>query len=88
MRLHGMDEEEFAKTMHDLISNLSSDTDNSKLLLDSLKEWGRHLAPDRAADRATNETPVTVQVVHNIPRPVRESPAQDPPADNVESAGG
>jgi len=82
-----MDEEEFAKTMHSLISNLSTDGDNSKLLLDGLKEWGRHLAPDRSADRAAGETPVTVQVVHNIPRPVHESPAQDPAADNVESAG-
>jgi hypothetical protein len=87
MRLHNLDEEQFAKKMHGLISTLSSGKKGSKLLLDSLKEWGRHLAPDRSADRAASETPVTVQLVHHIPRPVHEAPAQDPATEKIESAG-
>jgi hypothetical protein len=52
MRLHGMDEEEFAKTVHSLISNLSSDGDNSKPLLDGLKEWGGDILLRTAAQIA------------------------------------
>jgi hypothetical protein len=87
MRLHGMDEEQFAKTMHRLIRKVSSSNGGAKLLLDGLKEWGRHLAPDRGGDRPSSEAPVTVQLVHHIPRPVRETPAQNSPAGIVEIPG-
>ena len=87
MRVHGMDEEKFAKKMRGLVNKLSKPNGSSKLLLDALKEWGRQFAPDRAADRAASETPVTVQLVHHIPRPVRDVPAPNPPADRIESAG-
>lgn len=87
MRLHNLDEEQFAKRLHGLICTLSKDKDNSKLFLDGLKEWARHLAPDRSADRVSSEMPVAIQVVHNIPRPIREAPAQNPTPDKVESAG-
>lgn len=88
MRLHGMDEEQFAKQMRGFINKLSKQSGSSKLFLDGLKEWGRHLVPDRSADRVLSETPVTVQLVHQIPRPVREAPVQDPSALTHEESGG
>jgi len=87
MRLHGMDEERFAKKMRGLVNKLSKPNGSTKLLLDALKEWVRHFPSDRADDRASKETPVTVQLVYHIPRPVREAPAQVPPAITVEEAG-
>ena len=86
MRLHGMDEEKFAKKMRGFINKLSGESRNSKLFLDGLKEWGRHLAPDRASDRTASEAPVTIQLVHHVPRPIREAPAQESPAIKLEQA--
>lgn len=84
MRLHGMDEEKFAKKMRGLIAKLSRPKSSPKLLLDGIKEWGRHLAPDRTTDRGASETPVTVHLVHNVARPERVTPGQDSPEETRE----
>jgi hypothetical protein len=87
MRVCGMDEAKFARIMRRLINKLSKSDGSVKILLDGIKEWGRHLAPDRAAERGASETPVTVHLVHNVARPERGTPEQDPPAEKHEEAG-
>jgi hypothetical protein len=87
MRLHDLDEEQFAMTMRELITKLSKPIANPKLLLDGMKEWGRHFPSERAVDSSANEMPVTVHLVHNMARPDRGTPAQDLQEVKHEAAG-
>ncbi len=71
LRVAGLDELRFAKMIRRLINGLSKPETNFKLLLDAIKEWGRHLAPAGTAERAASDAPVPIQLIHNVPRPDR-----------------
>jgi hypothetical protein len=42
-------------------------------MLDGLKEWGRQFERSRPTERAV-DSPVFVQMIHNVPRPERPPP--------------
>ncbi len=73
LRVAGMGEQRFAETLELFIRRVSSNTGEEKLLLDGLKEWGRHFERSRPIERAA-DPPVFVHLVHNVPRPERPSP--------------
>jgi len=71
-RERGLDERNLAGQFAGVMEKLGGDEGNPKSHLDGLKEWIRVLA-----DKATSadEAPVMFQLIHSIPRPVREKPA-------------
>jgi len=75
LRREGLDERMVAETYAGVVATLKSKTDEDgvqKLLVDILKECTRHLDPSRPTDRSgTGDTPVTVQLIHAVPRPER-----------------
>jgi hypothetical protein len=73
LRAAGLGENRFAKTLELFIRRVSARKGEEKLLLDGLKEWGRHFERSRATERAT-DPPVFVHLVHNVPRPERPPP--------------
>lgn len=89
LRREGVDERTIAETYAGEIVELKEkkrkDGGIKKLLFDMLKECSRHLESSRPTERSgAGDTPVTVQLVHVVPRPER------PPADegNGEVAAG
>jgi hypothetical protein len=89
LRREGLDEhtvaETYAREVEKLKNKRKSDGGTGKLLFDIMKECSRHLESSRPTERSgAGDTPVTVQLVHVVPRPER------PPAEegNAEVAGG
>lgn len=76
LRANGYGEERFAEEMGGLVGRVSKQDQEPKLQLDVYKEWSRHLAPVRPAERSgcANEASVTVQLIHLVPRPERNGP--------------
>ena len=75
LRVAGLDELKFANTFRRMIYRISKPNQSAKLLLDAIKEWGRHLAPAGASERAASDAPVPIQLVHHVPRPDRSGHA-------------
>jgi hypothetical protein len=71
LRRSGLDELKYAQAMGGLIDTLTDKDGEEKLLLEGLKELGRHLESSRAAERPAGNAQVIVQLVHNVPRPGR-----------------
>jgi hypothetical protein len=92
MRKVGLDEYMVAETYAGVVQTLRTRNEGEgieKLLVDVLKECTRVLEPPaKVADRAGGETPVQVQLIHNVPRPERRSLAAVPSAAPVGSADG
>jgi hypothetical protein len=89
LRREEMGEPEYAIKLKCFFELVEGDTSASgvakkgdpKLMLDGLKEWGRHLEPKRVAGGSSvPETPVMVQLLHTVPRPDRT-------ADTVDESG-
>ena len=81
LRSEGLDEhavaETYAREVENLKSKTNSDGGMEKLLFDILKECTRHLESSRPTERfGAGDTPVTVQLVHVVPRPERPSVEQ------------
>jgi len=76
-RERGLDEPNLARQFAGVMRKLRGRKGNPKSHLDGLKEWIRVLAekPGNA-----DEPPVMFQLLHSIPRPVREKPAAPPAA--------
>ena len=81
MRRSGLDEYKVARTFAGVVDKLSDGTKDTggvqKLLVDALKECSRHLDPPQS-ERAAPGAPVHITMVHNVPRPVRTQPPQQP----------
>jgi hypothetical protein len=76
LRREGLDEHAVAKTYAQRVEKLknksNSDLGTEKLLVDIMKECSRHLESSRPTERSgAGDTPVTVQLVHAVPRPER-----------------
>jgi hypothetical protein len=73
MRKSGLDEYKVAEEMVGVVDRLGKGGED-KLLLDALKESSRLLLDSRRTERASAapDGPVTVQMVHCVPRPQRE----------------
>lgn len=89
LRSEGLDEhavaETYAQEVEKLKSKRKSDGGTEKLLFDIMKECSRHLESSRPTERSgAGDTPVTVQLVHVVPRPERPATEEG----NVEMAGG
>ena len=89
LRREGLDEHAVAETYAQQVERLKnkgkSDGGTGKLLFDIMKECARHLESSRPTERSgAGDTPVTVQLVHVVPRPERPSAEQG----NGEVAGG
>ena len=73
LRKEGLGEREVARKLADVVTRLTpgheSMETNDKLLLDTLKECFRHL--DDPAGPVVLGAPVSVNLVHNVPRPAR-----------------
>ena len=87
LRKEGLDERMVAETYAGVVATLKEKTDKEggveKLLVDILKECTRYLEPTRPTDRSgTGDTPVTVQLIHAVPRPER------PPSPSGSKGGG
>jgi hypothetical protein len=77
LRVAGLDELKFTNMFRRLIYRISKPNQSAKLLLDAIKEWGRHLAPAGTSDRAASDAPVPIQLIHNVPRPDRSEHAEN-----------
>jgi hypothetical protein len=81
MRRSGLDEYKVARTFAGVVDRLSDGTKDrggvQKLLVDVLKECSRHLDPPQS-ERAVPAAPVQITMVHNVPRPFRTQPPQQP----------
>ena len=75
-RREGLDEPNLARQFSSVMQKLQypkrNPKGNPKAHLDGLKEWIRVLADKPGA---ADDAPVMFQLVHSIPRPVRENPA-------------
>ena len=76
LRREGLDEhavaETYAQEVEKLKNKRKSDGGTEKLLFDIMKECSRHLESSRPTERSgAGDTPVTVQLVHVVPRPER-----------------
>ncbi|MBZ5696797.1 MAG: hypothetical protein LAN36_15735 [Acidobacteriia bacterium] len=75
LRKEGMGEREYAASLGRFVAKVEGNNDELKLMLDGIKEWGRHFQEKRASDSSdSRDTPVIVQLVHNVPRPERPPP--------------
>lgn len=76
MRKAGLDEWKIAWLLNYVIDRLAESNKSSdrKLLLDYLKEAGRHLDSASARSTTGQEGPA-IEVVHDVPRPDRSEPA-------------
>jgi len=88
LRREGLDERMVAETYASVVATLKDKSDKNgsvqKLLVDVLKEFARHLDPSRPTDRSgTGDTPVTVQLIHAVPRPERPPPPTGQGPDEV-----
>jgi hypothetical protein len=76
LRKEGMGEREYAASLGRFVAKVEGKDKELKLMLDGIKEWGRHFQAKRASDSSdSSDGPVIVQLVHNVPRPERPSPA-------------
>jgi len=76
LRKEGMGEREYAASLGRFVAKVEGKDKQLKLMLDGIKEWGRHFQAKRASDSSdSHDAPVIVQLVHNVPRPERPSPA-------------
>ena len=74
LRSVGFGERALAKEMRGLVVRLRSKPASSKLLLDVLKECGRHLVVTYERDAEWDEDEaVQVELAHNVARPARET---------------
>lgn len=74
LRREGLDETGYAQTFGGFFEQLEGkgSIPKLKLMLDGLKEWGRHLEGKRLGSISTDGgAPVVVQLVHNTARPSR-----------------
>lgn len=77
MREEGLDESALARAYAELVQKLFNGEESSasdKLLVDLLKEMSRTLEPQGATGAAASsasDLPVVVQLLHEVPRPVR-----------------
>lgn len=71
----GLDVVKIAQKLNALVDHLGFSGRDAKLLLEVLKEASRVLDPRRPAQGASNA--FSVQLVHNVPRPVRPALPQD-----------
>ena len=75
LRREGLDERTVAETYArevEKLKNKKGEDGIEKLLFDILKECTRHLESSRPTERSgASDTPVTVQLVHVVPRPER-----------------
>jgi hypothetical protein len=77
MREEGLDESALARAYAELVQKLFNGEESSasdKLLVDLLKEMSRTLEPQSATGAAASsasDLPVVVQLLHEVPRPVR-----------------
>ncbi len=82
LRRGGMGEFEYAKSLGRFMDTVDGAKPDRKLMLDGLKEWGRHFQPKRSSESASSsDPPLIVQLVHNVQRPLRppiEIPAPPP----------
>jgi hypothetical protein len=75
LRAVGVGERQLASEMRNLVVALRKKTSkNPKLLLETLRECGRHLSAEHARDGGPDrdDAPVQVELVHNVARPARE----------------
>jgi len=82
LRREGLDEhavaETYAEEVEKLKSKRKSDGGTGKLLFDIMKECSRHLESSRPTERSgAGDTPVTVQLVHVVPRPERPATEEE-----------
>ena len=82
LRREGLDEhavaETYAREVENLKNKANSDGGMEKLLFDILKECTRHLESSRPTERSgAGDTPVTVQLVHVVPRPERPATQEE-----------
>lgn len=85
LRRQGLDEVGYAENLDGFFQQLEgkADVPKLKLMLEGLKELGRHLEGNRArSEWSSGETPVVVELVHNVDRPTRSEPQEthEPPA--------
>jgi hypothetical protein len=76
-RERGLDERNLAGQFAGVMRKLRGQEGNPKSHLDGLKEWIRVLAEKAGG---ADDTPMMFQLIHSIPRPVREKPAAPPNA--------
>ena len=77
MREQGLDEQKVAATIAgtlDVLCNSVGDQGITKLLVDVLKDCARLLEPPKGEHGGLGEGPVTVELVHDVPRPERTKP--------------
>ncbi len=86
MRFHGLDEHKIATVLRRqlnrlqrLISKRKLNVSHEKLLLEVMKECGKIMEP--AARSSSPQDSGAVQLVHDIPRPVRDCEPDDPSGD-------
>jgi hypothetical protein len=73
LRAVGFGEHALATEMQALAGRLTKKNTNPRVLLDVLKECGRHLSAQRARDgECSEDEAVQVELVHNVARPARE----------------
>ncbi|MGD0306682.1 MAG: hypothetical protein ABSC71_17805 [Candidatus Acidiferrales bacterium] len=74
LRAVGFGEKKLAIEMRELVGQLRTKPRNPKLLLETLKECGRHLSATRGRDEQgdSDDAAVQVELVHNVARPARE----------------
>ncbi len=73
LRAVGFGERALATEMRELVVRLRSRGGSSKLLLDTLKECGRHLVAASERDEEwEGDGAVQVELVHKVARPARE----------------
>ena len=80
LRRQGLDEVGFAENLDGFFHQLEGEADvpKMKLMLEGLKELGRHLEGKRpGTESSAGDAPVTVQLVHNVDRPARPEPQED-----------
>ena len=82
-RERGLDEPNLARQFASVMRKLRGAEGNPKAHLDGLKEWIRVLADKPGT---ADEVPVTFQLIHSIPRPVREKPAPTVSPQNEENS--
>jgi hypothetical protein len=75
LRVSGLGPLRFAAEMRGLVEKLGGKKGDPKLLLDALKECGRHLQASHERGRGfadVGDGGVSVELVHNVARPARE----------------
>ena len=92
LRGEGFDESALGRAYVKLVRKLFAGkkaSGNDKLLVDVLKEISRTLEPPNpgsgASSPSTADGPMIVQLLHDVPRPVRDAPG-DTPGDNRNDA--